>query len=151
MREEGRLAIGPARGGCGGFADRLQQQAALAARLGAIENFAADVAHEIKNPLTSLRSAVETAERIKDPERQAKLMAIIRDDVDRMDRLITDIASASRLDAELSRTETAPIALAQLCHLLVNLYAAQPEQAPLVLTAPVPDTLVVCGVESRFM
>jgi two-component system, OmpR family, sensor histidine kinase ChvG len=124
---------------------------ALAARLGAIENFAADVAHEIKNPLTSLRSAVETAERIKDPERQAKLMAVIRDDVDRMDRLITDIASASRLDAELSRTETTPIALAQLCNLLVSLTTAQTTSAPLVLTAPVLETLVVRGVESRLM
>jgi len=128
-----------------------EMTAALAARLSAIENFAADVAHEIKNPLTSLRSAVETAERIKDPERQAKLMAVIRDDVDRMDRLITDIASASRLDAELSRTETTPIVLVQLCQLLVSVYAAQPEQAPLVLTTPVPETLVVRGVEGRLM
>lgn len=124
---------------------------ALAARLGAIENFAADVAHEIKNPLTSLRSAVETAERLKDPERQAKLMAVIRDDVDRMDRLITDIASASRLDAELSRTATVPVILGQLCQTLVSLTVEQSGQAPLLLTAPVPETLVVRGVESRLM
>lgn len=124
---------------------------ALAARLGAIENFAADVAHEIKNPLTSLRSAVETAERIKDPERQAKLMAVIRDDVDRMDRLITDIASASRLDAELSRTATVPVILGQLCQTLVSLTAEQTGQVPLLLTASVPETLVVRGVESRLM
>jgi two-component system, OmpR family, sensor histidine kinase ChvG len=79
--------------------------AALARRVGDIENFAADVAHELKNPLTSLRSAVETVERVQAPEAKQKLMRIIRDDVDRMTRLITDISSASRLDAELGRAE----------------------------------------------
>ncbi len=83
--------------------------AALAHRIGAIENFAADVAHELKNPLTSLRSAVETVARVQEPEAQKKLMAIIRDDVNRMTRLITDISSASRLDAELGRAEFANI------------------------------------------
>ena len=78
---------------------------ALRDRVDAIERFAADVAHEIKNPLTSLRSAVETAARIEDPAQRAKLMAIILDDVQRVDRLISDISDASRLDAEL----TAPI------------------------------------------
>src|SRR5690606_31791188 len=60
---------------------------ALWRRLDAIERFAADVAHEIKNPLTSLKSAVETAARIQDPERQRKLLAVILDDVSRLDRL----------------------------------------------------------------
>src|SRR5690606_7900580 len=72
-------------------------------RMQAIESFAADVAHEIKNPLSSLRSAVETAARIDDPEQQRRLMAIVLDDVQRLDRLISDISDASRLDAELSR------------------------------------------------
>ena len=76
---------------------------ALWQRMSAIESFAADVAHEIKNPLSSLRSAVETAARIDDPVKQRRLMAIILDDVERLDRLITDISDASRLDAELSR------------------------------------------------
>ena len=76
---------------------------ALWTRLDAIERFAADVAHEIKNPLTSLRSAVETVARVDDPEQQKKLMSIILDDVQRLDRLISDISDASRLDAELSR------------------------------------------------
>ena len=76
---------------------------ALWQRMSAIESFAADVAHEIKNPLSSLRSAVETAVRIEDPVKQRRLMAIILDDVERLDRLITDISDASRLDAELSR------------------------------------------------
>lgn len=83
--------------------------AALRGRMDAIERFAADVAHEIKNPLTSLRSAVETAERIRDPGRRDRLMAIIADDVQRLDRLITDISRASRLDAELSRAVPEPI------------------------------------------
>ena len=74
---------------------------------------AADVADEIKNPLTSLRSAVETAARVEDADQQRKLMAIIKQDVDRLDRLISDISNASRLDAELSRGEMAPLDLGQ--------------------------------------
>ena len=87
---------------------------ALWQRMSAIESFAADVAHEIKNPLSSLRSAVETAVRIEDPPNQRRLMAIILDDVQRLDRLITDISDASRLDAELSRFETEPIDIAAM-------------------------------------
>ena len=75
----------------------------LWARMDETERFAADVAHEIKNPLTSVRSAVETAIRIDDPVQRNRLFAIILDDVNRMDRLINDIADASRLDSELSR------------------------------------------------
>ena len=87
---------------------------ALWQRMSAIESFAADVAHEIKNPLTSLRSAVETAARIEDPANQRRLMAIILDDVERLDRLITDISDASRLDAELSRLEFEPADIAAM-------------------------------------
>ena len=90
-------------------------------RMEAIERFAADVSHEIKNPLTSLRSAVETAARLKDPGQQRKLMSIIEEDVERLDRLITDISNASRLDAELSRAEAEPVdleaMLATLCEI----------------------------------
>ena len=75
----------------------------LSERMDAIERFAADVAHEIKNPLTSLRSAVETLELVKDPVAQARLLNILQQDVTRLDRLVTDISNASRLDAELSR------------------------------------------------
>lgn len=78
---------------------------ALQTRMDTIERFAADVSHEIKNPLTSLRSAVETANKVKDPENLKKLLDIIQHDVQRLDRLISDISSASRLDAELSRDE----------------------------------------------
>jgi len=76
---------------------------ALYARIEAIERFAADVAHELKNPLTSLRSAVETLPRAKRPEDRERLNAIIQHDVRRLDRLISDISNASRLDAELAR------------------------------------------------
>ena len=81
----------------------------LEQRMVATERFAADVAHEIKNPLSSLKSALEAVQRIEDPERQAQLMAIAADDLNRLDRLITDISDASRLDAELSRADTGPV------------------------------------------
>jgi two-component system sensor histidine kinase ChvG len=84
---------------------------ALWDRIDSIERFAADVAHELKNPLTSLRSAVETAAIVKKPEDRERLMQIILKDVMRMDRLITDISSASRLDAELSRESLQRISL----------------------------------------
>ena len=76
---------------------------ALYTRMEAIESFAADVAHELKNPLTSLRSAVETLPRIKAEESRDRLMAVIQHDIRRLDRLISDISDASRLDAELAR------------------------------------------------
>ncbi|MGY4395978.1 two-component system sensor histidine kinase ChvG [Sphingomonas sp. UYAg733] len=78
---------------------------ALRARIDATEAFAADVTHEMKNPLASLRSAVEGLSLVRDPELQERLLAIVRDDVHRMDRLITDISEASRLDAQLSRAK----------------------------------------------
>lgn len=76
---------------------------ALYDRIEAIERFAADVSHEIKNPLTSIRSAVDTLQRVKKAEDQTRLIEIAREDVRRLDRLITDISAASRLDAELAR------------------------------------------------
>lgn len=83
-------------------------------RMDSIERFAADVAHEIKNPLTSLRSAVETADRISDPDKRERLMKIILHDVQRLDRLISDISAASRLDAELFREELCAVDLGEL-------------------------------------
>lgn len=93
-------------------------------RMDAIEAFAADVAHEIKNPLTSLRSAVETVTRIKDPAQQKRLMSIIMDDVARLDRLITEISDASRLDAELSRAEMEPVDIRPLVDALAEVQNA---------------------------
>jgi two-component system sensor histidine kinase ChvG len=78
---------------------------ALRARIDATEAFAADVTHEMKNPLASLRSAVEGLATVRDPELQERLLMIVRDDVHRLDRLITDISEASRLDAQLSRAK----------------------------------------------
>lgn len=87
---------------------------ALYDRLDAIEAFAADVAHELKNPLTSLGTAVQAFERVKDEETREKLRVVIASDVKRLDRLITDISAASRLDAELSRAEGVPVDLIKL-------------------------------------
>jgi two-component system sensor histidine kinase ChvG len=91
---------------------------ALWQRMDAIERFAADVSHEIKNPLTSLRSAVETAARITDPERRERLMAIIKQDVDRLDRLTSDLAEASRVDAEMSRAGSEPVHIGRMLETL---------------------------------
>jgi len=127
--------------------------AALAQRIGAIENFAADVAHEIKNPLTSLRSAVETVQRVQDPEQQKKLMLVIRDDVDRLDRLITDIASASRLDAELSRDQAILIDIGHMLATLADCYhqPGRASGAAQVVLEPVAERLMVMGVEVRIV
>ncbi len=92
---------------------------ALYSRIEAIESFAADVSHELKNPLTSLRSAVETLPLAKSDESRSRLLAIIQHDVRRLDRLITDISDASRLDAELQRQEAAPVDFAKLLTTLV--------------------------------
>tara|TARA_B100000700_G_scaffold293012_1_gene353595 strand:- start:14975 stop:16072 length:1098 start_codon:yes stop_codon:yes gene_type:complete len=95
---------------------------ALWQRIEANESFAADVAHEIKNPLTSLRSAVETVSRVNDSEKQAALMDIIQDDVKRLDRLISDISDASRLDAELARGQMEIVDLGELLPALVQVH-----------------------------
>jgi two-component system sensor histidine kinase ChvG len=93
---------------------------ALYTRIEAIESFAADVAHELRNPLTSLRSAVETLPLAKNEQSRKRLLDVIEHDVKRLDRLITDISDASRLDAELQRQEAAPIDLPKLLEALVK-------------------------------
>ncbi len=92
---------------------------ALRARIDATEAFAADVTHELKNPLASLRSAVDGLARVRDPDLQAQLLGIVQDDVHRLDRLITDISEASRLDAQLSRAEFEPVDLAAMVRGLI--------------------------------
>src|SRR3546814_3228856 len=87
---------------------------ALRARIDATEAFAADVTHELKNPLASLRSAAESLATVEDPELRARLLGIVRDDIHRLDRLITDISDASRLDAQLSRAKFDPIDIGAL-------------------------------------
>ncbi len=93
---------------------------ALYTRIEAIESFAADVAHELRNPLTSLRSAVETLPMAKTDANRKRLLDVIEHDVKRLDRLISDISDASRLDAELQRQEAAPVDFANLLEALVK-------------------------------
>ncbi len=98
---------------------------ALWQRLNTIESFAADVAHELKNPLTSLRSAIEMALRpTLSPEQRDKLMAIVMDDINRLNRLISDISDASRLDAELMRGDVKSLDLNLLLADMARHYAA---------------------------
>jgi len=95
---------------------------ALHDRIDAIERFAADVAHELKNPLTSLKSAVEMLARADSDTARARMMEIVSNDVKRIDRLITDISDASRLDAELSRETSEKVDLARLLETIVEIY-----------------------------
>ncbi|HLS69692.1 MAG TPA: stimulus-sensing domain-containing protein [Kiloniellales bacterium] len=129
----------------------IEMTQALHKRLEAIENFAADVAHEIKNPLTSLRSAVETVNRIDNPEQRQRLMSIIVDDVARLDRLISDISDASRLDAELARASSEIVDLAMLLETLVEAYRDRADSLVphLSLTVPPRGRLLVLGKEGR--
>lgn len=128
---------------------------ALYNRIAAIEAFAADVAHELKNPLTSMRSAVETLHYAKTDDQRAKLIEIVVHDVQRMDRLISDISDASRLDAELARAEVHPI---NFDDLLSNIVAhandiAKPQAAKIeYIKAEVksePSPFMVLGHDSR--
>lgn len=120
-------------------------------RMDAVEAFAADVAHEIKNPLTSLRSAVETCARIQNPEQQRRLMSIIQDDVGRLDRLISDISDASRIDAELSRADTEPMSLCRMVEGLASIYrdTGAAEGVSVTVECLADDPLLVMGIESR--
>ncbi|MGD1923407.1 MAG: stimulus-sensing domain-containing protein [Paracoccaceae bacterium] len=103
----------------------IRMTSALYTRIDAIESFAADVAHEIKNPLTSLRSAVETMHYAKTPEQRQRLLDVIQNDVKRMDRLVTDISNASRLDAELVRERMESLDLGELITMLAGVTEAQ--------------------------
>lgn len=93
---------------------------ALYRRMDAIESFAADVAHELKNPLTSLRSAVEILPRVKGEDKRQRLLDVIQHDVKRLDRLISDISDASRLDAELARADAEPVDVVRLLTTVVD-------------------------------
>ncbi|WP_044561912.1 stimulus-sensing domain-containing protein [Azospirillum sp. B4] len=136
---------------------------ALWDRMDAIERFAADVAHELKNPLTSMRSAVETVQLVKDETRLRKLLAIIADDVGRLDRLISDISNASRLDAELSRAEANSVDIRRMLTMFQDIHentlGANPEKGeedgappPVKVEVQLPPAnrnLVVPGIEGR--
>jgi len=127
-----------------------ESAAALWARMDATERFAADVAHEIKNPLSSIRSAIETLQRVGDPRQQNRLMTIIGEDVIRLDRLISDISDASRVDAELSRTAVEALDVCAILNVLADIHDATRQEDDPVLVVDHPDTaLLVLGVEGR--
>jgi len=141
-----RDEIGDLSGSFRAMTDELQAQ------LDAIERFAADVSHELKNPLTSLRSAVETAAKVKSPHQQKQLLAIVEDDVRRLDRLITDIADASRLDAELNRAQAQTVDLAAVLSTLANIHNATGDDegsVKVTLRFPPGTSLLVSGMEDR--
>jgi two-component system sensor histidine kinase ChvG len=122
---------------------------ALSDRMQAIERFAADVAHELRNPMTSIRSAVETLELVSAAEARERLMRILSQDISRMDRLITDISNASRLDAELARESPSPLDLGRLLGQVSELYEAtrKPEEVGVRFERPAGETLHVLGRE----
>ena len=125
---------------------------ALYGRIEGIERFAADVAHELKNPLTSLRSAVETLPRARRAEDRERLNEIIQHDVRRLDRLISDISNASRLDAELARQSAEPVDIGQLADAMVSIQkdVAQKRQVDVVLEKRVGKLApIVLGYDSR--
>ena len=126
-----------------------QMTGALLERIDANERFAADVSHEIKNPLTSIRSAVETVQRVQDPEARAKLLAIIANDVGRVDRLITDISRASRIEAETARGEPAPIDIGRMLSEIVETYRStrREGEVDVVFRGPPPAQSFVIGQE----
>jgi two-component system sensor histidine kinase ChvG len=108
---------------------------ALYDRIEAIESFAADVAHELKNPLTSLKSAVETLPLASNEADLQRLIEIARHDVRRLDRLISDISDASRLDAELVREDAEPVDIANLLSTVISIFndTRKPEQSEVEL------------------
>ena len=130
---------------------------ALYSRIEAIERFAADVAHELKNPLTSLRSAVETMPLARNPESRDRLLAVIVHDVKRLDRLITDISDASRLDAELQRAHADMIDLGALLATVAGMKndVLKPGEARIEVnlpqTGPKGRPLLVSGHDSRIV
>ena len=122
----------------------------LQRRIQATAAFAADVAHEIKNPLSSLRSAAETISLIKDPAQQQKLMNVILQDVSRLDRLITDISQASRVDTEIIGQDGEPIDFAALLDNFIQLRRQSFANHKLVLVKPEQPIMVV-GQDGRIV
>jgi two-component system sensor histidine kinase ChvG len=128
---------------------------ALYARIEGIERFAADVAHELKNPLTSLRSAVETMPLAKSDESRGRLLEVIQHDVKRLDRLISDISDASRLDAELQRQDAEPIDIVKLLSTVIDMQNGAPRDHAVSVKLTVADAaqgrdaFLVLGHDSR--
>lgn len=122
----------------------------LRRRIDATEAFAADVTHELKNPLASLRSAVDTLERVKTPALRRQMLDLVRQDVGRLDRLVVDIAEASRLDAELSRAQFEPVDIGKLIESMAPIWERSEETGvEIAFARPRTGTAVVAGDESR--
>jgi two-component system sensor histidine kinase ChvG len=123
----------------------------LRSRIDSTEAFAADVTHELKNPLASLRSAVDTLERVDDPALRSQLLQVVREDVVRLDRLIVDIAEVSRLDAELSRARFEPVDMGVLLESLLSFWESRAgeRQVRIAFARPRTGSAVVMGDEAR--
>ena len=135
----------------GDLADSLRSMTrGLYDRIDAIERFAADVAHELKNPLTSLSSALEMMQRAPEAGR-ARLLEIARGDIKRLNRLISDISDASRLDAELSRETREPVDLSRLLATIIDIYRMMdnPQGVNFVLRDELPPGVTVSGRDER--
>tara|TARA_Y100000589_G_C27195809_1_gene646757 strand:- start:192 stop:1808 length:1617 start_codon:yes stop_codon:yes gene_type:complete len=115
-------------------------------RIDAIESFAADVSHEIKNPLTSLGSAIDAFNKVSDKSKQEKLVSIMKLDLKRIDRLITDISNASRLDAELSRSKMRPINIIKLLETILIVYKTKGWKNKIILESDFKE-LWITGIE----
>lgn len=126
---------------------------ALRDRIDATEAFAADVTHELKNPLASLRSAVDSLDRVEDPELRRQLLEVVRQDVHRLDRLIVEIAETSRLDAELSRARFEPIDIGRLIEGLIPVWEQRGGErgVGLAFARPRSGTAVTMGDEARLV
>ncbi len=124
--------------------------AALYDRIDSNEEFAADVSHELKNPLTSLRSAVETLRMVRDEEKLNRLLDVIEQDVRRMDRLVSDISNASRLDAELVKEEMEVFDLVRMLDLVVEHQRLEAAERGIEFIADFPsEPIMMRGLESR--
>jgi two-component system, OmpR family, sensor histidine kinase ChvG len=123
---------------------------ALADRIDANERFAADVSHEIKNPLASIKSAVESARNAHDPAQKTQMLGIVAQDVQRLDRLVTDIARASRIEAETARADLHSVDLGKLVFEIVRAYAPAPDETAdveITFKGPRPENAFVLGQE----
>ncbi|MDD9993031.1 MAG: stimulus-sensing domain-containing protein [Rhodospirillales bacterium] len=126
---------------------------ALWVRMDAIERFVADVAHEVKNPLSSVLSAVETAQRVEDEEKRAKLLVLVGEDVKRLDRLLSQIADASKIDTELFRARLEPVDIGAMLATLAEMHSAAESVGegpqPIRVEIEGHGPFVVSGVEDR--
>jgi two-component system sensor histidine kinase ChvG len=125
----------------------------LRQRIDNMEAFAADVTHELKNPLASLRSAMDGLDRVEDPALRSKLIAVARDDVGRLDRLINDISEAARTDAELARAQFDRVDLGPLIEQIVSSWETRRAKgnAQIAFARPRKETAAVMGKPDRLV